>query len=142
MVNNIIDGISIKLNQVFEGNCKLYSDTVEQNLARPSFFIIVLNPSEKQIVGNRYFRQHLFDIHYFPENEGDNEEIQDVASQLFDALEYITISETDMIRGTNMRYEKIDGILHFFVEYNVFVYKETEPVEEMQTLVVNNEIKG
>lgn len=142
MVNSIIDGISIKLNQVFEDNYKIYTDTVEQNLARPSFFIIVLNPSEKQIVGNRYFRQHLFDIHYFPENEGDNEEIQDVASQLFDALEYITISETDMIRGTNMRYEKIDGILHFFVEYNVFVYKETEPVEEMQTLVVNNEIKG
>ena len=30
------------------------------------------------------------------------------------------------IRGTKMRYEVIDGVLNFFVNYNLFVYKRDD----------------
>lgn len=135
MVNNLIDGISIKLNQVFGDGKRIYSEPVKQGLKEPCFFIVSLNPSQTQAMGLRYFRQHPFDIHYFPSKTGGNQEIQDVASDLFEALEYITLLNGDLVRGTNMHYEVIDGVLHFFVSYNMYVKKvvETDPMETLTT---------
>jgi len=141
MITDLIDGISIKLNQVFGDGKQIISDLVKQGLKEPCFFIAVLNPSQTQVMGNRYFRQHPFDIHYFPSKQGDNEEIQSVASQLFDALEYITLLNGDLVRGTEMHYEKVDDVLHFFVQYNLHVRKIVES-ENMETLTVNNDVKG
>lgn len=135
MVNNLIDGISIKLNQVFGDGKRIYSESVKQGLKEPCFFIVSLNPSQTQAMGLKYFRQHPFDIHYFPSKTGGNQEIQDVASDLFEALEYITLLNGDLVRGTNMHYEVIDGVLHFFVSYNMYVKKvvETDPMETLTT---------
>ena len=121
MVNDLIDGISVKLNQVFGDGVRIYSESVKQGLKEPCFFIAVLNPTQNPMIGARYFREHPFDIHYFPSKDGGNQEIQDVASKLFDALEYITLLDGDLVRGTEMHYEKVDDVLHFFVKYNMFV---------------------
>lgn len=141
MVNKLIDGISIKLNQVFGNGKRIYSESVQQGLKEPCFFIAVLNPKQSQMIGLRYFMQHPFDIHYFPAIPGNNEEIQDVASQLFDALEYITLLDGDVVRGIEMHYEKVDDVLHFFVKYNMFIKKIVE-VDKMENLTVNNDVKG
>ena len=124
MVNDLIDAISVKLNQVFGDGVRIYSESVKQGLKEPCFFIAVLNPTQSPIIGVRYFRAHPFDIHYFPSKDGGNQEIQDVASKLFDTLEYITLLNGDLVRGTEMHYEKVDDVLHFFVKYNMFVYKQ------------------
>lgn len=141
MVNKLIDAISIKLNQVFGDGKRIYSELVQQGLKEPCFFITVLNPAQNQVVGLRYFVEHPFDIHYFPATLGNNEEIQDMASQLFDALEYITLIDCDLVRGNKMHYEKVDGVLHFFVKYNMFIKKVVES-DNMETLTVNNDMKG
>ena len=142
MVNDLIDAISVKLNQVFGDGVRIYSESVKQGLKEPCFFIAVLNPTQSPIIGVRYFRAHPFDIHYFPSKDGGNQEIQDVASKLFDALEYITLLDGDLVRGTEMHYEKVDDVLHFFVKYNMFVYKQVEKADPMETLTVNNNVKG
>ena len=226
MVNDLINGISIKLNQVFGDEYRIYTNSVTQGLTEPCFFIAVVDSSQAQLIGNRYFRQHSFDIHYFPASEGDNEEILSVASELFEILEYINLpngtpasnkyakakfpdvrgndlkivitvnaedeesydvitmyndnivdtqtvssaaelvdndyltfiktvelvetiglpltrgSNGDLIRGTEMHYEKVDDVLHFFVKYNMFVYKQVEKADPMETLTVNNNVKG
>ena len=142
MVNDLIDAISVKLNQVFGDGVKIYSESVKQGLKEPCFFIAVLNPTQSPIIGVRYFRAHPFDIHYFPSKDGGNQEIQDVASKLFDTLEYITLLNGDLVRGTEMHYEKVDDVLHFFVKYNMFVYKQVEKADPMETLTVNNNVKG
>jgi len=59
-----------------------------------------------------------------------------------DALEYITLINGDLVHGTEMHYEVIDGVLHFFVNYNLFVKKAEIPVDGMETLTVNNDVKG
>lgn len=141
MVNDLIDGISVKLNQVFGDGYRIYSEDVQQGLKEPCFFIAVLNPSQTQVMGNRYFRQHPFDVHYFPVKLGNNEEIQGVASKMLDALEYITLLNGDLVRGTEMHYEKVDDVLHFFVQFNMFVNKVVES-DPMETLTVNNDVKG
>lgn len=141
MVNNLIDGISIKLNQVFGDDKKIYSETVKQGLKEPCFFIAVLNPSQEKMIKGRYFRQHPFDVHYFPSKDGGNKEIQSVASQLLDGLEYITLANGDLVRGTNMNYEVVDGVLHFFVQYNMYI-KKIEVSDDMETLTIETDLKG
>ncbi len=136
MVGEILTGISIKLNQVFEG-CEIYGDSdVVQGLTEPCFFIAVLNPSQTKLIGQRYFREHPFDVQYFPEEAGDNAELHDVASELFEALEYITLLNGDLVHGTSMEYEVIDGVLHFRVNYNMFLKKELVQ-DEMETIDVD-----
>ncbi|WP_334295846.1 phage tail terminator family protein, partial [Clostridioides difficile] len=43
MLNNIIDGISIKLDKSFGESYTIYSEDVEQGINEPCFFIVPLN---------------------------------------------------------------------------------------------------
>ena len=127
MIDLIMDGISTKLFDVFGDRCEYYGDTnVVQGLKEPCFFIVGLNPSQTQRLGKRCQRRHPFNIQYFPEKAGNNMELQMVASECFDALEYITLPNGDMLRGTQMSYEIVDGVLHFRVNYDVFLNKPTK----------------
>lgn len=141
LLNKIIDGIAMKLNQVFGDGYQIYTESVEQGLKEPCFFIVPLKPMQKQIVGKRYFREHPFDIHYFPATEDENTECLNVADQLFDALEAITV-DGDVIRGSNINHEIIDDVLHCFVNYDMFIYKESETPDNMESLIVSNDLKG
>lgn len=140
MINKLIDAISIKLNQVFGDDYEINSENVKQGLKEPCFFIKVLNPTQSQIVGQRYFKDNPFDLHFFPKIEGNNEEINNVAENLFDAMEYIQLLDGDLVRGTHMHYETVDNVLHFFVQFNMFVKKE-KAVDRMKDLSVKTNVR-
>lgn len=140
MINDLIDAISIKLNKVFGDGYEIHTKDIKQGLEEPCFFIKALNPNQNQMIGERYFRKNPFDIHYFPKEEGDNEEINEVAEKLFDAMEYIQLLNGDLVRGTKMHYETIDNVLHFFVEFNVFVRKE-KAIDKMEELSVKTDVR-
>lgn len=137
MVNNIIDAISIKLDSVFnvESNVyRIYADTdVIQDLEEPCFFIAVLQPSQKPYPIGRYYRAHPFDVHFFPAENYDNAALIGMADELFEVLEYVTMTNGDLIRGAEMSYNIVDGVLHFFVSYNMFLRTENT-AENMETL--------
>jgi hypothetical protein len=221
MVNDLINGISIKLNQVF--GYEIYSKNVEQGLEPPCFFIKALNPSRKQMIGNRYYLEVPFDVHYFPSVRGNNDELDEVGTSLFNDLEYINLlngvpasnkyakakfpdsrsnnlkiiitiieeeddeeqynvittynddvvdsqivlsaselidndyltfvktevlkpteglplsggSDGDTLKGMKMNYEKIDGILHFFVTYGMFLKQDIPAEDPMEELNYN-----
>lgn len=140
MVKDILDGISIKLNQVFGSGYEIYGDTdVVQGLETPCFFIAVLQPSQQQMIGKRYFRQYPFDIQYFPSSEGDNTECLEVADNLLDAMELIELVNGDELRGTSMNYEIVDKVLHFRVNFNMFVLKE-ETLDTMETVEIDSNV--
>ena len=137
MVNELLNGISIKLNQVFGDGYEIYGDTdVVQGLKEPCFFIAILNPSQTKLIVQRYFREHPFDVQFFPTKSGDNVELQEVASELFLALEYITLLNGDLVHGTSMNYENVDGVLHFKVNYNMFLRK-VEPKDNMEDISID-----
>ena len=136
MVNEILTGISVKLNQVFGEGYEIYGDSdVVQGLTEPCFFIAILQPSQSKLIGQRYFRQHPFDVQYFPKDSGNNVELHDEASELYDDLEYITLLNGDLVHGTSMEYEIVDGVLHFKVNYNMFLRKEAD-LDPMETIDV------
>ena len=63
-----------------------------------------------------------------------------VGERLFRTLEYIR-TEWGMIRGKNRRFEVVDDMLHFFVDYDVFTV-DTEDKERMEVLKTNTRARG
>lgn len=117
MINKIVDNISKALNQEFGDEYEIYQNNVMQGLDEPCFFIAVLEPSKDQLLQNRFLQRNPFDVHYFPKRWDDNREMQEVAERMLDCLEWIIPEEP--IHGTEIRWQIEDGVLHFFVSYNV-----------------------
>jgi len=141
MLNKIIDGISEKLNATFGDEYEVHTEQVKQGLDPPCFLISLVNPTSTPVVGNRYSRQNLFSVKYFPLSKtGARAEYLNVQDELFLALEYIT-ADGDMLRGTGMNGQIVDGILVFIVNYGMFVRKESDK-DLMETLKVINAAGG
>lgn len=141
MINKIIDGISIAINSEFGEDYEIYTESVEQGLVEPAFSILCLNPTINQVLGKRYFRTHQFCIHYFPSSNEKKSECHAVTERLMDALEFITV-DGDLCRGTDIHSELVDDVLSFFVNYNLYVYKEEPTAPAMETVTYNTNAKG
>lgn len=137
MLNEIIKGVSMALNTTFGDNYRSYQNDVKQGLKPPCFFIAALKPSLSPLVGRRYMSHNPLDVRFHPKNGGDNAELFRVAGEMMGALEYITLPNGDVIRGTNREFEVVDGVLHFFVTYSTPLIKDTEetPMETLETYV-------
>lgn len=141
-INKIIDGISEALNKEFGDAYEIYTEDIEQGLQEPCFSIVLLQPAMNQVLGKRYFKPNSFCIHYFPKNKNEaKSEINDVTERLFNCLEYIEV-DGDLCGGTELHAEPADGILNFFVNYNLFVYKEREKTPYMETHEYKTSVKG
>lgn len=139
MLNEIVNGIGLKLSKSFNG-IDIHKEELEQGFEEPCFFIDLLNHGEKQIIGNRYLRSYLFDIVYFPKKKS-SEEIFEVLDKLYSVLEYIELDDSTLIRGIDRNSREEDKVLHFFVTYEMFIYKLDEEKPKMKKLDVNNGLK-
>ena len=142
MINSIIESISVALNAEFGDKYKIHREEKRQGLKEPCFFIQCLNPMEELFLWKRYFRQNQFCIQYFPEDKlHGKQECYAVGERLFSCLEYLDVGG-DLVMGTKRKYEVVDGILHFFVNYDLFVYKVAEPVPFMEEVSSETHVKG
>lgn len=141
MINKIIDGISVAINSEFGDLYEIYTESIEQGLIEPCFSILCLNPTVNQVLGKRYFRTNQFCIHYFPSSNEKQSECYAVIDRLVNALEIITV-DGDQCRGTDIHSEVVDNVLSFFVNYDMYVYKETEVEPNMEDLIYNGNAKG
>lgn len=141
MINTIIQLISITLDAEFnEKEYGFHMEEVKQELKEPCFFIACLNPTTELFFGKRYFRKNQFVIQYFPESkENLQSECNAVAERMTWCLEYLSTTTVDIFRGTKMKYEIIDSVLNFFVNYDCFVYR-VEQNEAMETLKSNTTV--
>lgn len=140
MLNQIIEAISTAIHAEFGDGYKCYMESVEQGLEEPCFFIQCLNPTHELFLNRRYFRQNHFVIQYFPQNTEYQRECNDVAERLYECLEYITLydevaeaNENKPIRGSEMHFETVNGVLNFMVDFNCFVIR-AESNEAMATM--------
>ena len=139
MLNEIVNAIGLKLSENFEG-IDVHREELEQGFKDPCFFIDLLNPSEKQIVGNRYLRSYLFDIVYFPKNKK-AQEIFETLDKLYTVLEYIKLDDGTLVRGADRNSREEDKVLHFFVTYEMFIYKLDGEKTKMGQLGINTGLK-
>lgn len=134
IVNEIVEGVSRRLNETFGDGYRIYQNDVRQGLLEPCFFLAVLAPSQQPYLGRRRKVTVPLDVHFFPEDEGDNRELTRVGDLLFSALEFISTTDgVDLFRGWQMHYEIQDGVLHFFVTYAV-ILNEIREEETMEIL--------
>lgn len=141
MINKIMDGISVAINSKFGDPYEIYTESVEQGLKEPCFSILCLNPTIERFLGERFFRTNQFCIHYFPKTSEKRSECFSVMEKLYETLETITVDGV-LIRGTKMKAEVVDGVLSFFVNYDMYVYKVTEVESGMESFVHNTDLKG
>lgn len=141
MINKIIDGICVAINSEFGDPYEIYTESIEQGLIEPCFSVVCLNPTISQILGDRYFRTNQFCIHYFPSSSEKRSECQSVLERLISALEYITV-DGDQCRGTEMHCEMVDEVMSFFVNYDMYVYKDVTVKDSMDSFIHKSDVKG
>lgn len=142
MINEIIEAISVSLNEEFGDDYETHMEEIRQGLKEPCFFITCINPTNELLIGKRYSRTNQFCIQYFPKTDKIQRECNDVAERMWQGLEYITIyGEDKPIRGTKMNYKVVDGVLNFFVNYNCIAYK-VEQQTPMENLESSTSVKG
>ncbi len=135
MINSLTEAISVALDGEFGDAYEIHMEEIRQGLKEPCFFISCLNQGVGRFLGNRFFRTNQFCIQYFPETEEKQRECNAVAERMWRCLEYVTKDGDDRpVRGTKMRYEIVDDVLHFFVNYDGFVYLGGERRESMDEL--------
>lgn len=124
MLNDILSGVNAKLKELFGEDTVIYTDAVEQGLVEPCFFVGFLEPSEKTVIGRRRFRSTGIYIQYLPGSPAQiNRELYRVADILMDGMESITLKNGDILRGTGISSKASEGVLNFFVNYNMFIIK-------------------
>lgn len=139
MLNEIMDAVTTRINEVFGDDYTIYTDVVEQGLKEPCFFVRFLEPSEKLMIGRRYFRQMDLCIQYLPGGISEvSKELNRVTELLMNGMEYITLADGSRLRGIERRVrpDLEEKILTFFVHYSLFVLKEQKTEEAMEAIKI------
>lgn len=119
MINKHIDAISLRLNSVFGDEYDIYTHEIEQGFKEPCFFIMCVDASKDLFLGPRYFRSINFCVYYFPLGDEESYECHRVAEELYRCLEWLEL-DGNIIRGTHLKHDIVDGVLNFKVSYNSF----------------------
>ena len=122
MVKEVIDevvlGIAAKIKEIYKGKEKypIYTDRTEQGEERPCFFIKTLIDERKRETGlqDDYYRDLLNIVVIGYTLDGNTEILHSMIENLYD-LEYIKLSD----------------VLHFFIDYNLFIKKGKDKTIEM-----------
>lgn len=142
IVNEILYAVTRRLNELYP-EYPIYTDSVEQGLEEPCFFVNILEPSRKTMLGGRSYQQNGFCIQYFPEDLPQrSEELNAVADCLMDEMEFITLQDGSHLRGSGRSYRVADGVLSFFVSYNLFLIRKEEKEDTMKEIEVHAEVSN
>lgn len=126
----IVSGIISKLKSKYGEECRYCLDEAAEE-TRPYFYIKALPMEIIPLLGRRKKVTYIFDIHYFP--LGGSEEMLEIAEALSEEMEYIRLAGDDIIRGSLMKGEILDNVLHFQVKYSVFLNgQQAKPLMEEQ----------
>lgn len=142
MINAITDAVIRQVRGLFGDGCQIYVGGETQVPETPCFLVQMSKLSRKPVMGRRTYQEAEFCIRYIPA-EGAAEkgrEINRVAGILLDGMEYVTLEDGSLLRGTGMRAEPDTGLplaLSFLVSYNMFIMKTKEEEEAMEHVKVN-----
>lgn len=136
MYNDIMDAVTRKLDTLFP-EITVYTSGVEQGLIEPCFFVGFLEPSEKPLLGPRYFRSTGMSIQYMPgETEQPSRELNRVLDMLMESMESLSLADGSLMRGTKRSGEPKDGVLNFFVNYDRFGLRTGKTEDPMENIIV------
>lgn len=140
ILNDIITGIAEAIGEEFSEGYKIYTENVEQGLVAPCFSVVCVSPLSRRFLGRRHYKENKFCIHYYAGTSDARGECLEVFDRLVNCLRRISVSG-DLINGGEITAEgPEDGVLHVFVNYNLFMY-ETDDTETMDGYTYKNEVR-
>jgi len=133
--------ITSKLNDNFP-DYDIYGEEIRQGFEEPCFFVQILPAQAKKEIQS-YKREEMFDIQYFLDefDEDINEKYKEMGNKLFEILEYLDITDSKKVRGTDMSYQIIDGVLHFNIKYSYHL-SSISLQEKMKNLDIEGSVKN
>ena len=122
----IIDALGMALHSEFGEEYAVYDEEVKQGMKVPCFFVSCCESKERQYFGSRYFRENKFLIQYYPKDFNHKKrECDEISKRLFGCLLWIR-DGGETLMGRKMRSEYEKGVLSFFVNYDMFIYRKEE----------------
>lgn len=122
----LIDALGRALRFEFGEEYAVYDEEVKQGMKTPCFFVSLCESKERLYFGSRYFRENKFLIQYYPKGANRKKrECDEVSQRLFDCLLWIRDGE-EAFMGRKMRFEYEKGVLSFFVNYDMFIYRKED----------------
>lgn len=137
-INDVRYAVHTALDAAFP-DIRIHGEEIKQGLNPPCFFVRLLQPAHTQELDRRYMRYHPFVVRYFA-SERSNDDMYEMAEKLTEALQWIQVADRS-VRGTGMRFEILDEVLHFFVEYNFHVWAPKSEDPAMGSLDVQEGLK-
>lgn len=154
MVKNVIEaviyGMAAKISEIFKDEAKqgeskypIYTNGEEQGIEKPCFFIKYLTGNEGREIGqrDRFYKDTLNFVIIGYTLDGDETILHEMLEGLYE-LEYITATDGTLLRAMNLHPEIDDGVLHFLIDYKIFVKKESEVAENMDSYDFKEELKN
>lgn len=134
MVNDIVTGIAVKLDEEFGDKFKIYDSKVRQGTEVPCFYIKLLTTLRTPYIGDRRRISYPFDIHLLPDEGMDDVIMAETGETMMELLKRITLLNGDIVHGRDISFQITDGVLHFFVTYSVAVNNmdRADPMQECE----------
>lgn len=142
MQNEITVAVAKRVDEIFAGQYPIYTDPVEQGLETPCFFIGILKTDVQPMLGRRCLRSWEFRVQFLTEENGHgNRELMNrVSERLMEELEYITLSDGTLMRGTDRGCEADDQVLTFLIQFGGFFLQPETPAEPMERMDLKGEV--
>lgn len=112
---------------------------IGEGASPPCIAMRLLEAAHTHEQGRRYMRRHIVAIQYYP-SSGSQDDMNAAAERLTDALEWIAVGERT-VRGAKMRFEIAGGMLRFYAEYGMHVWRPAHNDPTMQTLKQGGNVK-
>ena len=134
VVRGLTVALSKGLESVFDNPC-IYQDMLPMGYNPPCFFVKHIDTQVQLKLFNRYRVVANYDITYHPEERKFNsKEFSEVVEKMTYGLELVQLEDGSYVRGSNIRYEVQDSVLHFFITFDFFVIRAKDRGTKMQVL--------
>lgn len=142
VVNEVVIGMATKINKIYNKKYPIHTDSEEQGLDKPCFFIKYLNGDENREIGlqDRFYKDKLNFVIIGYTQDGDTEILNDMIDNLYE-LEYIELTDRTLLRAHKLHPKTEDGVLHFFIDYEIFIKKDDATTIKMDNYDLTGEVK-
>lgn len=125
MIKNLIDGISIAINENFDAPL-VSAEDVTQGIQPGSFMILMNQTTRMPLLMTRRRLEVPFTVHYFPIDPHSNTEMIEAAHVLEDVLEIITDTNGYKYLGHDTSFVISDHVLLFNTTYTLILQRVDE----------------
>lgn len=140
-INDIRNGV---INQLEQKNPSIpvYGEIPSEGITKPYFYVATVSVVQSGEINQRCKRTLSFDIQYFPDNPAQmNQAAYEMAEVLFWDMEYLEL-EGAKAKAKEMHCESAEGVLHFYLSYDIRLRKENETGPQMESLEQEGAIKN